>query len=350
MTQTIKIFLTFAASLVITLLVLPRLAHIASYIGLIDNPGKRKVHKNPKPLIGGIGIMIGISVSLLMFAPFHNLRGFYAGLLLLAIIGFLDDFRELHHSWKFAAQIVAVLFMIYLSNTILHSFGDLLSFGSISFNRASIFLTVFSTVGVINAINMIDGVDGLAGGVSLVAFISFSFLAYISNRTELMLLSLAFSGALIAFLRYNWHPSSLFMGDAGSLTLGFTLTFLSIALTQGKNSLIPPVAPLMILTVPIADTLTIMTKRMMKGRSPFHADKAHLHHILLRFGLSKRRTSGVIILSSALFSSIAILGTMYKTPEYYLFSVFMAYFIIYFISSFYIKKMLRRIKKVGSRL
>lgn len=152
---------------------------------------------------------------------------------------------------------------------------------------------------------------------------------------------MTFCGALIAFLRYNWHPSRLFMGDAGSLTLGFALTFISIALTQYKNSPVPPVAPLMIVCVPIVDTLTVMSRRMMKGRSPFHADKAHLHHILLRFGLSKRQTASVIILLSALFSSIGIIGTVYKIPEYYLFFLFSIYFILYFAASFYIKDILK---------
>jgi len=348
MINPLNILFTFLLSLAVTFFVLPRLSRIASQIGLLDHPGIRKVHTKPKPLTGGIGIMIGISISLLLFVPLHNLRGFYAGLLLLAIVGFLDDYSELSHRWKFAAQILAAIFMIYFSRTSLHNFGDLLSFGPIGFNRSAIIITIFSTVGVINAINMLDGLDGLAGGVSLVAFISFAVLSFISNQTEFLLLSMVFCGALIAFLRYNWHPSSLFMGDAGSLTLGFTITFISIAITQSKGSPVPPVAPLMIVAVPIVDTLTVMIKRMMKGKSPFHADKGHLHHILLRFGLTKRQTSTVIILLSAIFSFAGIIGTVYKIPEYYLFFLFSVYFSLYFISSFYIKEMLIYLKKQKS--
>ena len=161
-----------------------------------------------------------------------------------------------------------------------------------------------------------------------------------------MLLSLSICGSLIAFLIYNWHPAKLFMGDAGSLFLGFAAGFMSIALTQGQNSLITPVTPLLVLAVPIVDTVTVMTRRVMKGKNPFHADKRHLHHILLKMGYSKRQTATIIILLSALFSSIAIAGSLLKIPEYYLFFFFMAYFAAYFTASFFIKKLVKNRAKL----
>jgi len=145
----------------------------------------------------------------------------------------------------------------------------------------------------------------------------------------------------MAFLIYNWHPAKLFMGDAGSLFLGFAAGFMSIALTQGQNSHITPVTPLLVLAVPIVDTVTVMTKRLMKSRNPFHADKRHLHHILLKMGYSKRQTATIIILLSALFSSIAIVGSILKIPEYYLFFFFMVYFTAYFTASFYINELVK---------
>jgi UDP-GlcNAc:undecaprenyl-phosphate GlcNAc-1-phosphate transferase len=308
---------------------------------LIDVPDKRKVHKVPKPLVGGVGMMMGISITLLLFVSLLGLRGFYAGILLLTLAGFLDDFRELNHKLKFASQILASLFMIYFSKTILTSFGNLLYFGPINFGIAAIPMTIFCTVGVINAINMIDGVDGLAGGVSIVAFFSFAVLSNINHQYELMMVSIAFSGALLAFLWFNWHPSKMFMGDAGSLSIGFALAFLSIAIAQKANSVVPPVTILFVLAIPIVDTLTVMTKRMMKGLSPFHADKGHLHHMLLRFGLSKKNTSITIISLSTLFSCLGISGMLLQIPEYYMFGFFAGYFICYFIASFYIKEMLR---------
>lgn len=255
---TLYIFLAFFVSFAIAFLILPKLTRIASRIGLMDYPdNSRKVHTMPKPLVGGLGMIIGISFSCLLFFPVSELRGFFAGVITLGIVGFLDDFRELNHRLKFLAQIGASAFMIFFSKTVLLSFGDLLSFGPINLGIFTIPMTIFCTVGVINAINMIDGLDGLAGSISLIGFVAFSIFAYLNRQTELMLLSLALCGAVAGFLRYNWHPSRLFMGDSGSLFLGFSLAFLSIAITQTNDSLVPPVAPLLILAVPVVDTITI---------------------------------------------------------------------------------------------
>lgn len=349
----IKALLIFFATLIGTLLILPRLIHIAStwivtkegssteQYSLMDFPdGHRRMHSVPKPVVGGLGMLIIVSLGSILFVPPEdlNLRGYYSAMIILGIVGFLDDFKELHYRWKFIAQILAAAIMIHYSKTALVSFGDLLSFGSINIGIFAVSpVTIFCTLGVINAINMIDGVDGLAGGVSLIAFIPFAILAYINQQMNIMLLSIALIGTVLGFLRYNWYPSKVFMGDAGSFFLGFSLAFLSIYITQVKGSVVPPVAALLILTVPIVDTVTVMTKRIIKGKSPFLADQTHLHHILLSFGLGKKRTVIVILALSAMFSCIGIIGTIFEIPEYYLFLIFSIYFILYFLSSFFIR-------------
>ncbi|UCG77267.1 MAG: undecaprenyl/decaprenyl-phosphate alpha-N-acetylglucosaminyl 1-phosphate transferase [Nitrospirota bacterium] len=328
-------------SWLITQMILPRLSNIASKIGLMDHPEMRKMHDEPKPLVGGIGIVTGVAISSLLFVPLMNFRGFYAGIVLLLIAGFLDDFKELDHKWKFIVQIVAVGLMIHFSNAVIYSFGDLVSYGPITFKRLGLFVTVFAAIGVINSINMIDGLDGLAGGVSLIAFLSFALLALIDNNPALVLLSFAFCGALVAFLAYNWSPASLFMGDAGSISLGFALTFVAITITQGEASNIPPVAPLLILAVPIVDTLTVMLRRMLKGKSAFEPDTSHIHHILLRLGISKERAVLMILGINLIFSAIAVAGVMMGIPEHYMFTIFVLYFVAYFITSFYRKRIIK---------
>jgi UDP-GlcNAc:undecaprenyl-phosphate GlcNAc-1-phosphate transferase len=246
------------------------------------------------------------------------------------------------------AQIIATVFIMFFSGTSLYTFGDLLSTGSIDFSFSIPIITIIGTVGVCNSINMIDGIDGLAGGICLAAFASFAFLAFVDNHPTLLLLSLAICGSLIGFLIFNWYPSKLFMGDAGSIFLGFAAAFISISLTQHENSLVKPVAPLLVLAVPIVDTVTVMIKRLMKGKNPFHADKAHLHHILLKMGFSRRQTASIIILLSGLFCSVAVAGTLLRIPEYYLFFFFMAYFTVYFTASFHIKKMVRNRAKLST--
>jgi len=326
----------------ITVFLLPSLGRLASKIGLVDHPSRRKIHVKPRPLVGGLAMSLAVALTGLLFIPLFNMRGFYAGLVLLVITGFLDDFGELNHKYKFVAQIIAAVFVMYFSKVYLHTFGDLLAFGPIDFDMLAIPMTIIGIVGVCNSINMIDGLDGLAGGISLTTFSSFAFLSFISNNPVLMLLSMSICGTLLAFLIYNWHPAKLFMGDAGSLFLGFAAGFMSIALTQGQNSLITPVTPLLVLAVPIVDTVTVMTKRLMKNKNPFHADKRHLHHILLKMGYSNRQTATIIILLSAFFCSIAIAGSLLKIPEYYLFLFFMAYFAAYFTASFFINKLVKK--------
>jgi len=339
-TYLMYILLIFIFSIVSSIIILTGLFPIALKIGLLDYPSKRKVHNNPRPLIGGLGISIAFFITSLLFIPLIGLEGFYAGILMLLIVGFLDDYKNLNHWWKLIIQICAALSMIYFSNNVLHTFGDLFSFGSINTSHFAIPVTVFCTIGVINAINMIDGLDGLAGGISLIGFISFAILAYLNDQTELMLLSIALSGALIGFLKYNLK-SRLFMGDAGSLSLGFSLVFLSIAITQKQNSIVPPVVPLLILAVPIVDTLTVMIKRKMNGKSIFLSDKRHFHHILLRFGFSKRIAVRFLLALTAMLSFLGITGTILHLPQYYMLLFFILYLgFLYGLSVFFTKEIM----------
>lgn len=325
--------LVFLTSLFFSSLIMPRLSHIADKIGLIDQPCERKIHRRPKPLVGGLGMMMALSLTSLLFLPLTSMRGFFLGLIILTIIGFLDDYREINHHWKFIAQAIAVACIIFFSDIVLLSFGDLFSSGDIDLGILAIPLTFLCTIGVINSINMIDGLDGLAGGLSLIAFLSFAVISYLNNQADLMALSLGLSGVILGFLIYNWPPSKLFMGDAGSLPIGFSLAFLSIAVTQGKGSNVPPVAPLLILGVPVVDTVIVMTRRIFRGSSPFYADKTHIHHRLIASGRGKKMTLYIILTISLILSLVAVGGTILKIPDYYLFLVFVVYFFINVIIS-----------------
>jgi UDP-GlcNAc:undecaprenyl-phosphate GlcNAc-1-phosphate transferase len=339
----IIIFLTSFFA-VIFLLVL--LKPVALRIGLVDHPNKRTVHVRPRPLVGGIGMVMAVFFVSFLSIPFTNLYGFWAGLGLLIFIGFLDDLKDIGHRPKFLAQIIAACLLIYFSNTVLVSFGDLVGFGVIDIQPQWLAygLTIFVIVGLINSINMIDGLDGLdglAGGISFIAFSFFAFHASLSNQPLLMLLCLAFAGALLGFLRFNWSPSQLFMGDAGSLCLGFALCYMAIALTQGQGVKMQPVSGLLILAVPIVDTLTLLVRRLLKGKNPFKADKSHLHHIFLRYGMSRKSAVKVILGITVLLSGCSLLGPCYDVPDYFLFLIFVVYFTLYFISSFFIGDIIR---------
>lgn len=334
----LRIIFVFLAALFSSMFVLPKLARIAKAIGLIDKPAeKRKVHKIPRPLVGGIGIIIAATFSSLILVPIAGMRGYFLGLSILLLIGFFDDFKELGHRQKFVAQIVATALLMYFSNVRLVTFGDLLGFGEIALPNVSWIIwgmTIFCVVGVTNAVNLIDGLDGLAGSISFVAFLTFAIHASLAGNATLMLLSLALAGAVLGFLRFNWYPSIMFMGDAGSLCLGFSLSFMALALTQGANSHVSPVCALLVLAVPITDTLTVMSKRILRGKSPFRPDRYHLHHIFMRYGMGRVTAVKAIVGITILLSAISLLGPVYKLPEVYLFGAFLLYFSIYVGASF----------------
>lgn len=332
----VRLILVFLTAFFSSLFVLPKIANIAQRIGLVDHPGSRKIHQIPKPLVGGIGMTISATFAALVFIPIGGLRGFFLGLALLLLVGFFDDFKEVGHRQKFIAQIGATSVMMYFSNAALFSFGDLLGLGPLDIPHFSIliwFVTIFCVVGVINALNMIDGLDGLAGGLSFIAFIMFSVHSSLAGNQTLMLLNLAFAGAVLGFLRFNRYPASLFMGDAGSLCLGFALAFISLSLTQGADANVRPVVALLILAVPITDTIAVMVKRIIRGESPFKADQSHLHHNILRYGFSRKAAVVIILAISILLGCLSLLSPLYGIPDYWLFLLFSIYFCGYLLLS-----------------
>ncbi len=328
-------FQIFVTSLVITYILIPRMCLYANKIGLLDYSNKRKAHSVGRPLVGGITIAISLTFSSFMFIESKQISCFFAGMVLIVIIGFLDDYKNLSPKLKLLGQIITAIFVIVVGEVVIQSVG------TVSLGIFAIPVTIFCIVGVINSTNMIDGVDGLVGAVSTIAFISFAILSYINDQSMYLLLCIALSGCVIAFLRHNWHPSLLFLGDAGSFLIGYSMIFLSIALSQKHNSVVPSVVPLLIMAVPIADLSSVSLRRIINGKNPFTADKRHLHHLLLRLGFKKRDVVLIIALITTLLSALGIIGTIYKIHEYYLFSLFISYFVLNFAISLYIKKLLR---------
>jgi len=327
--------LSFLVALSAVLVSLPFLSRAAIRLSVVDRPSQRKTHEVPKPLVGGVGMAFAVFVSLFLCTELTGMTGLLAAMVAVISVGMIDDRRGLNCWWKLLVQVAAALCIVYWSKVSLSTFGDILSLGSIDFKGISLPVTIFCIVGVANAFNMIDGIDGLAGGVSLITFLSFTGLAALNGQPALMLLSGAMCGAVIGFLRSNWHPARLFMGDAGSLFLGCTAAFVSIALTQEGQSFVPPVVPLLILALPITDALTVILKRIVNGRSPFYADRTHLHYTLYDSGLGIRGSVGIMLLISLLFSMLAIAGTLYGIPEHWLFLIFTLYFVVHMVFSFF---------------
>ena len=331
----------YLVALAISCVMIMFLASHAEKLGFIDHPdGNRKIHTVAKPLVGGIGIIAGVLITVLLFMPFWQNMGLIIAMLMVVAIGAVDDRHDVSFKIRFLVQTGATASIMY-GGTVLHSFGNLFGFGTLDTGILAWPITLFCVIGVINAVNMTDGLDGLAGGTSLVAFSAFGILAWLNNQPELTYISIAFVGALAAFLRFNWHPSKLFMGDAGSMSLGFVLAFFAIEVTQKTGSIVSPAAALLVLALPITDTITVMVKRVLKGQSPFHPDKTHLHHVIKAMGFNHRKVVVVIIGATLISSSIAVFGTLLNFPDYLFFAIYLFCFMVYFIASYKLRTIYR---------
>ncbi|MEE9906162.1 MraY family glycosyltransferase [Chlorobium sp.] len=331
----------YFTALVVSFAVILLLRVQAEKLGLIDMPdGVRKIHTVAKPLVGGLGMVAGVIASMLVFLPVSEYAGLLPAILIIATVGFFDDRHDVSFKIRFAVQALATILVMHFSGAVLHSFGNILGFGPLLTGPFAYAITIFCVIGVINAMNMIDGLDGLAGSISLIAFSAFGILAWLNGQTALVLTSVAFVGALAAFLRFNWFPSKLFMGDAGSMTLGFSLAFFAIQTTQG-DTVVSPAAALLVLALPVSDTIVVMIKRMIQGKSPFYADKTHFHHVLKAMGLDHRKAVIIMATATAASSGIAIVGTMLQLPDALLFTIYLFCFAAYFAASYRVKSIYR---------
>ncbi|QSA95531.1 glycosyltransferase family 4 protein [Methylococcus sp. EFPC2] len=274
----------FLTALFVSMVLVAILIRLAAGWKLVDIPDARKVHKGAIPRIGGIGMVLGTVAAIGAWLGFDSgPKLFLLGILIIAAFGIWDDRANLNYKIKFLGQFLAVLAVVLPGDLLI----DRLSFPGCEDlpNLVSAPLTVFFLLGMTNAVNLADGLDGLAGGVSLLSLACIIALAAPADASEVILLSLAIGGSILGFLRYNTHPAVVFMGDTGSQFLGFSLGVLAIWLTQTANTALPPELPLLILGLPIVDTLTVMTQRILKGHSPFKPDRNHFHHRLLDLGL-----------------------------------------------------------------
>jgi UDP-GlcNAc:undecaprenyl-phosphate GlcNAc-1-phosphate transferase len=273
----------FLLAMVVTVTVLPALVRLALHWRMVDQPGARKVHTVPIPRVGGVAMAIGIVVAALFTIDLHATdRWFLAGVTTLVVFGALDDRFDLDYRIKLMGQLIAAGMVVLAGGVQVRTlaFDDLIVLSS----WVSLPLTILFIVGITNAINLSDGLDGLAGGTSFLCLCAVAILSSLSDQATGVALSLAFAGAVLGFLRFNTYPASVFMGDAGSQLLGFAVAVLSVRATQGDGSQISATLPILLLAVPILDTLSVMVQRVSEGRSPFSADKNHIHHKLLALG------------------------------------------------------------------
>jgi UDP-GlcNAc:undecaprenyl-phosphate GlcNAc-1-phosphate transferase len=255
--------------------------------------------------------------------------------------GVVDDLDGLYSRGKFMGQAAACLVTILVGDFYLSNLGNVFGFGDILLPAwFGIPFTVFAVVGVINAINLIDGLDGLAGGVTTIALLAFFLLGWLEDDPVTMILAASMVGAIFGFLKYNFYPARIFMGDTGSLVVGYVIGFIAVYLTQKSSSTTSPMVPVLILGLPLLDTVWVMFRRIMTGVSPFTADRTHVHHQFLTLGFEHRFTVIIIYGISLFWACCALL--LHELPEYLLLSI---YLLITAIGYLFLRHMIRNREK-----
>lgn len=302
--------------------IIPVIIYTVRAKNLMDEPGDRSMHSTKTPTLGGVGMFVAFSITLMLFGILVGLEqpdlikliSLVLATMILLFLGVKDDLIELAAKKKFLGQFVAAGLVVFLTDIRISSFEGLLGIGELPY-LVSVVFTMFVFVLVINAFNLIDGIDGLAGAIGTMASTAFGFFFLLNKEYLMLLVSFSIIGASIGFLRYNLsHKNKLFMGDSGSMFLGYLLAyqgirFLEINLSASSSFTIEngPVMLLAILSFPLLDTLRVFVIRAKEKRSPFSADRNHIHHRLLVLGFSHKQATIMLSIVSVLAIELAYL-------------------------------------------
>jgi UDP-GlcNAc:undecaprenyl-phosphate GlcNAc-1-phosphate transferase len=295
-----KTLLGFVLAMSVTMVMIPLLMRWAVALGVQDIPEARKVHTVPVPRVGGIAMACGVLLALFIWgATSRPMQAFWVGIAVLVGFGFWDDRKTLPAGPKFAGQAIAVLIAMLWGDIALTTmtFADRVPLPAL----IGLPLSFLFLVGGTNAFNLADGLDGLAGGMAMLCLSGTALLAYTVSNAAVGTAAIVIVGALVGFLRFNTHPARVFMGDCGSQVLGFSAAALTLLLTQDPQSPLSSALPLLLLGMPIIDTLLVMIERLSEGRSPFTADRRHIHHRLLALGFEHGEAVSILyVLQGAL--------------------------------------------------
>ncbi len=299
-------FFCFLSALVVTLILIPPIIQFVKRYRLYDIPDHRKEHSTPIPTMGGIAILGGMLTALMLwfpFAPNTTTIVFFLSIGILCAMGIMDDIRDLSAKYKLMIEFVLAL-MIAMSGIRIESFNGLFGIYELPISAQYTF-TVIAIVGVTNAFNLIDGIDGLAGGLGFMSLSTLGIFLTTMGEIQIAMIAFAMAGALMGFLYFNFNPAKIFMGDTGSLLLGFVVSILCIKLMQtgiATGSKLLPHAPVFVfgvVLIPVFDTLRVFAQRLWNGHSPFYADRTHIHHLLTNGGFSHAFATRVICILHA---------------------------------------------------
>ena len=311
----LKDFIMAFLALAFSLLLVPQVAKLAIKIGAVDKPNARKVHTRIMPRMGGLAIYISFfAVLFLSHGLTQQLLGLFLGGTVLVLVGIVDDMKDIPAKVKLLGQILAACIVV--------AFGVRVDFMTDIFFGGMFQLSVFSApftviwiVAITNAVNLIDGLDGLAAGISTIAAATMAIVGYVSGQYLMASMAMILIGATLGFLKYNFHPAKIFMGDTGSMFLGYNLAVLAVMGFAKSFTMLSLVPPLLVLAIPILDTLFAIIRRKMNHKPIFKPDKNHLHHCLLKYGFSHRDTVLVIYAVSAVLAMCGLIMTYLNSTQ-----------------------------------
>ena len=303
----LNIFYSFISALLICYIAIPKLIYFALKLKLLDTAGDRSSHKVSTPFFGGIAIFTGVICSLLFWSDnFENIQFILVSILIVFIVGLIDDLRAISAFKKLIGQILATLVLIFLGDLQIDSMHGVLGVHDLPI-WASVSFTIFVVIVIINGFNLIDGIDGLAGGLGLISSLSFGVIALIIGQVDIALIAFSLSGALVGFLRFNIFPARIFMGDTGSLVVGMILSVLAINCIKyglvNENYSLPQIGPLLaisLLAVPLFDSLRVFIVRAINGNGTLTAARDHVHHAFIDLGVGHKFTSLILFSVSAI--------------------------------------------------
>ena len=319
--------ISFIIAFFITVLILHKLRPLAKRIKLVDNFAQKSI-----PLIGGIAMFCGFMLALLtLVEPLSGLRTLLAGASILVIVGVLDDFHDLSVSIRFVAQITVALLIIIGGDIVIKDLGTIGLFGLFAEP-----LTILAILGAMNAVNMTDGIDGLAGGLTLITVSALAFISWQAGLDQSFNILLLLIAILLAFLIFNLpyfkkSGALVFMGDAGSMFLGFMIVWFLINLSQGEQHAMSPVTALWIFALPLFEITTTIIHRTLKGSSPCDKDRKHIHYILLDLGFTVQKTLLILFGTAILIAVCGLFGLYLGVSDTIMFWMFMGLFGLYFI-------------------
>ncbi|OEE04362.1 undecaprenyl-phosphate alpha-N-acetylglucosaminyl 1-phosphate transferase [Vibrio cyclitrophicus ZF264] len=315
---------------------------VAKAVGLVDKPNERKLHNGAIPLVGGIAISLSISQYLVTHPNvIPHSQVFLASIAALIVIGALDDKFDISFKIRLIVQAILSICMMYFADLRLENIGNLFGLGDLHLGFLSPVITILAVIGAINAFNMVDGIDGLLGGLAIVTLGAIAILLKVDSQHGLAYLCVVFIVAIIPYILMNLgilgRERKVFMGDAGSMMIGFTVIWLLLGASQDPSeSLMRPITALWLIAVPLMDMAAIMFRRVRRGVSPFKPDREHLHHIFQRLGCTPRQTLAIICAIASSFAGFGIYGEFLKVPESTMFILFLVCFASYTVAMSYV--------------